>query len=200
MDLAANPFDTPGDATRAAEAGAHLFIVGDSTNKLLHTSFCNQYLPEPERCAYGCSTPLPRQYPVNAVPYVRGYRELCPECDVEKSHTACCNPAPEEEGGVRCCADESMFRTAIACRPRWGRGSSLSVGVSTDTQLLLRPLRLPVECEKVPFFLSSPPLSSGEKNANAPSFSLFFSFDKKEGQATAAAAAGLDVLADALCV
>jgi hypothetical protein len=42
VDLVAHPFDKPSDAPRSEDAGAHLFIVGDSTNKLLHMSFCNQ--------------------------------------------------------------------------------------------------------------------------------------------------------------
>lgn len=110
VDVVARPFDPPDVAVDAARAGAHLFIVGDSTNKLLHMSFCNQYLPRAERCSYGCSTPMPAQYPINAQPYL-GFDTLCPECDARGA--PCCAPGTDV-----CCANESQFRTAVACRPR----------------------------------------------------------------------------------
>mmetsp|Transcript_9903 Transcript_9903/g.24396 ORF Transcript_9903/g.24396 Transcript_9903/m.24396 type:complete len:430 (-) Transcript_9903:872-2161(-) len=121
VDLVAHPFDKPSDAPRSEDAGAHLFIVGDSTNKLLHTSFCNQDLPAEEQCAYVCPTPNPEQYPITVMPFMAGYEEICPDCDAKG--TPCCSL-----DNSQCCVDLTTIRTAIACRPRSYTSGAGSVG------------------------------------------------------------------------
>ena len=57
--------------------GAHLFLIGDSTDKLWHDAFCNSMLEEGNRCPYQCSNPDARAMPRNVLPF------LCDESNVD---------------------------------------------------------------------------------------------------------------------
>jgi hypothetical protein len=113
LDLSLGPFGDK-DALAAGDpnARAHLFILGDSIDKLIHVSACNALLAERERCAFECSTPAPRQYPRNTAPFLSGASET-------NARETCCRETDQDSSSsVSCCASEFEFRTAFACRPR----------------------------------------------------------------------------------
>ena len=112
LDLSLGPFAEGALAAGDPNARAHLFILGDSIDKLMHISACNALVSERERCAFQCSTPVPRQYPRNAAPFLSETEES-PESPASKG--TCCD-AVDDAG--ECCASEFAFRTALACRPR----------------------------------------------------------------------------------
>ena len=56
----------------AKEGSAHVLILGDSTDKLWHKSFCNELLAEEQRCVSPdtCATPSATFLPNNMQPFV----------------------------------------------------------------------------------------------------------------------------------
>ena len=107
--------------TEQKEVFANLFIAGDSFDKLLHVSHCNLMMPVNERCAFGCSTPTPAQYPANFVNFFEKEAEGSSgsgDPDGFGSSSSSCCGFREDTGTQLCCATEAEFRTAIGCRPR----------------------------------------------------------------------------------
>ena len=54
----------------AADRAAHLYLIGDTTDRLWHDGFCNDMLTSTERCPYRCAMPEPAALPGNVVPYM----------------------------------------------------------------------------------------------------------------------------------
>jgi len=93
--------DTPDAAP--VDAKAHLFFIGDSTDKLHFHAACNLLLPENEQCDYQCTDPSTSQFPRNVRPHLNGEFNL--------SGPDCCTP---EEG---CCMSDAMVASSPACVP-----------------------------------------------------------------------------------
>ena len=104
----------------AADRAAHLYLIGDTTDRLWHDGFCNDMLTSTERCPYRCAMPEPAALPGNVVPY------MCddPSADTCAAETAgnskCCESKwmPNGAKAYQCCVTTSQATTATACRPR----------------------------------------------------------------------------------
>ena len=114
-------FDAVGNEPgHAADRKAHLYVIGDTTDRLWHDGFCNDMLTSTERCPYRCAVPEPAALPGNVVPYM---------CDDPASDTCaaeiaavdrCCESKwmPNGAKAYQCCVTTAQATTATACRPR----------------------------------------------------------------------------------
>lgn len=114
-------FDAVGNEPgHAADRKAHLYVIGDTTDRLWHDGFCNDMLTSTERCPYRCAVPEPAALPGNLVPYM---------CDDPASDTCaaeiaavdrCCESKwmPNGAKAYQCCVTTAQATTATACRPR----------------------------------------------------------------------------------
>ena len=114
--------DSP--ATIPKHPKAHLFFIGDSTDKLQFHAACNLILPENERCGYQCTDPGLRLYPRNVQQHLCAAglgEESTVNVGDQRSSAAetgtvneseCCNPSTG-----KCCMSDSMVASSPACRP-----------------------------------------------------------------------------------
>ena len=114
-------FDAVGNEPgHASDRKAHLYVIGDTTDRLWHDGFCNDMLTSTERCPYRCAVPEPAALPGNLVPYM---------CDDPASDTCaaeiaavdqCCESKwmPNGAKAYQCCVTTAQATTATACRPR----------------------------------------------------------------------------------
>ena len=167
LDLSLGPFAEDALAAGDPNARAHLFILGDSIDKLMHISACNALVSERERCAFQCSTPVPRQYPRNAGPFLSET-----ESPESPASNTCCDAGDSGE----CCASEFAFRTALACRPRTyanGAGDAgflMLMGSSPDGPYF-EPEDWKTGAQKNPYVAYDLPSATRERVANAfPAF------------------------------
>jgi len=114
-------FDAVGNEPgHAADRKAHLYVIGDTTDRLWHDGFCNDMLTSTERCPYRCAVPEPAALPGNVVPY------MCddPSADTCAAEIAavdrCCESKwmPNGAKAYQCCVTTAQATTATACRPR----------------------------------------------------------------------------------
>ena len=98
----------------STKGSAHLLILGDSTDKLWHESFCNNLLREEERCVAPaeCASPTPNFLPNNMQPFV------CVEGD-ERCSQQTCYDSPSSH-----CWRKEEHRAAAACKPPVPEGPS----------------------------------------------------------------------------
>jgi lysophospholipase L1-like esterase len=171
LDLSLGPFAEGALAAGDPNARAHLFILGDSIDKLMHISACNALVSERERCAFLCSTPVPRQYPRNAAPFMSETESK----ESPASGTCCAGDAGE------CCASEFAFRTALACRPRTyangaGDAGFLMLMGSSQHGPYFEPEEWKTGAQPNPYVAYGLPTSTSERVANA--FPAFLAWTK----------------------
>ena len=99
--------DTPANAP--ADAKAHLFFIGDSTDKLNFHAACNFLLPEEERCDYQCTVPAVMHFPRNVRQHVAPKEGLNL---MNNPPHSCCDFA-----AGTCCMSQSMVMSSPACVP-----------------------------------------------------------------------------------